>query len=200
MRNLRPVDEAEVVAAFLRAELESERFGAPIRAALERDGVAPEVVSRPRTGDERQNAYRRELLGEVRGWGRNEQMFGSFPEDVAWFRVALTPDEVASILYIDWDWWLTVTDGSRRPADAAARIRGGAPEGTVEEHEPIATRLRSGPRLPELIVIRAGEGARLVVLEGHVRLTAFMLFPEALPDELEVFLGESAAFERWPSY
>ena len=199
MRILGRVDEAEVVAAYLRGELESERFGAAIRAALERDGVAPEVVSRPDLGNARGNAYRRELLGEVRGWGRNERMFTNFPEDFAWFRAALTRDEVASILYIDWDWWLTVTGGSRRPADAAATLRRESPE-EVAWHEPIARRLVEGPPLPELIVIRKREGERLVVLEGHVRLTAFALFPEALPEELEVFLGESPGLVRWTSY
>ena len=126
-------------------------------------------------------------------------MFRNFPADVAWSRAVLTRDEVASILFIDWDWWLTVTGGSRRPADAAATLRREAPD-EVAWHEPIARRLRSGPPLPELIVIRLGEGERLVVLEGHVRLTAFALFPEALPDELEVLLGESPALVRWTSY
>ncbi len=199
MRILGRVEEDEVVAAYLRAELESERFAAPIRAALERDGVSPEVVERPDVGDARRNAYRRELLGEVRGWGRNERMFENWPDDFAWFRAALTRDEVASVLYIDWDWWLTVTGGSRRPADAAATLRRDAPE-EVAWHEPIARRLAEGPPLPELIVIRAGAGERLVVVEGHVRLTAFALFPEALPDELEVFLGESPSLAPWTSY
>jgi hypothetical protein len=199
VRILAPVTEAEVIATFLRAELESERFGAPIRAALEHDGVPADVVTRPDLSDAVQNAYRRELLGGARGWGRNEGMFRNFPDDVTWLRAGFTRDEVASILYIDWDWWLTVTGGSRRPADAARKLRRESPS-DVAWHEPIAWRLASGPPLPELIVIRAGDGERLVVLEGHVRLTAFALFPEALPDALDVLLGESAGLVRWTSY
>lgn len=199
MRILAPVAEAEVVATFLRAEVESERFGAAIRAALERDGVSADVVTRPDLSDAGQNAYRRELLGEVRGWGRDESMFRNFPHDVAWSRAELTRDEVASILYIDWDWWLSVTGGSRRPADAAATLRRESPS-DVAWHEPIARRLVAGPPLPELIVIRLRKGERLVVLEGHVRLTAFALFPEAVPHTLEVLLGESAGLVRWTSY
>ncbi len=199
MRILGPVDEAEVVATFLRGELESERFGEPIRDALARDGVPADVVTRPDLSDAGQNAYRRELLGGVRGWGRDEGMFRNFPADFAWASAALTRDEVASILYIDWDWWLTVTNGSRRPADAARKLRRKSPA-DVAWHEPIARRLVSGPPLPELVVVRAGEGERLVVLEGHVRLTAFALFPEALPDALRVLLGESAGLDRWTSY
>ena len=193
------VEEDEVIATYLLAERESERFGPAIGAALTRDRVDPDVVSRPDVADPRENAYRRELLGEVRGWGRNEGMFTNFPKDFVWFRAALTRDEVASVLYIDWDWWLTVTGGSRRPADAAATLRRESPE-DVAWHEPIARRLVEGPPLPELIVIRKREGERLVVIEGHVRLTAFALFPEALPDELEILLGESPSLDPWTSY
>ena len=136
----------------------------------------------------------------MRGWGRDVGLFDGFPENVRWSRAALSPDEVASILYIDWDWWLELSGGTRRPADAVARIRSGDAEGPPEWHEPIATRLRSGPPLPKLIVVRTGPGARIVALEGHVRLTAFALYPDELPDELEVFLGESPAMDRWSEY
>ena len=40
-------------------------------------------------------------------------------------------------------------------------------------------------------------GSRLVVLEGHVRLTAFMLARDQLPPELEVLVGSSPAMTRW---
>jgi hypothetical protein len=36
-----------------------------------------------------------------------------------------------------------------------------------------------------------------VALEGHVRLTAYALFPEYLPEELTVYLGTSDDMERW---
>jgi hypothetical protein len=201
VRRLGRVDEAEVVAVFLVAELESDRFGPPIRKALSRDGVELSVVAAPDLADRGENAYRRELLGELRGWGRSEGLFGRFPDDVEWFRALLTPPEVASILYIDWDWWLMLSGGTRRPSDAAARIRAGEVEGSLEWYRAIAVRLRSGPQVPEMIVVRSTkEAAPLVVLEGHVRLTAFMLFPEHVPDELEVLLGESPAMEAWSNY
>jgi hypothetical protein len=36
-----------------------------------------------------------------------------------------------------------------------------------------------------------------VVLEGHARLTAFLLCPDRLPPELEVLVGASPAMTRW---
>jgi hypothetical protein len=35
------------------------------------------------------------------------------------------------------------------------------------------------------------------VLEGHARLTAYALRPEALPAELEVLLGRSPGIAEW---
>ena len=37
----------------------------------------------------------------------------------------------------------------------------------------------------------------LVVLQGHARLTAFMLRPDTLPAELEVLVGSSPAMTGW---
>jgi hypothetical protein len=52
--------------------------------------------------------------------------------------------------------------------------------------------------LPDRIITAPGLGGDdLVVLEGHVRLTAFMLARDQLPPELEVLVGSSPATTRW---
>jgi hypothetical protein len=160
LRIVGAVEEDEVAAAFVRAELHSPRF-------------------------------REEILAGRRGW-RMGGLFDGLPDDIAWFRAALTPDEVLSIRYIDWDWWLQISDGTRLATVAAERIRR---EGEAEEHEPIAARLRDGSA-QDLIVV----GPPLVLVEGHVRLTAYALYPEYLPPELELFLGESPRIEEWSNF
>jgi hypothetical protein len=198
VRILRRADEVEVVAAFLAAELDSSRYGDRLRSFLARDGMDVRVLSAPATADERENEYRRGLLDEHRGWVRREGLFTDFPEQVEWWRAALVPEEVLAILYIAWDWWLTLSGGSRRPVDAAQRIRGGEVAGvTVMEHEPIALALRASAPPPELIVLTGPRGSRLVLVEGHVRLTAYALFPDFLPPELVVFLGIAEDAEGW---
>jgi hypothetical protein len=180
MRILRSATEDEVLAAFVRAELDSPRYGETVRKLVNRVDDDP-----------------RPVLSAYRAWP-DQGLFGGFPRNVAWFRAALTPEEVLDILYIDWDWWLRITGGSRRPRDAAARIRAGlVPGSTAEEHEPYAA---SASTNPELIAVCAGSGSRLVLLEGHARLTAYALYPEYLPDELELFLGESPEMESWSEY
>jgi hypothetical protein len=50
-----------------------------------------------------------------------------------------------------------------------------------------------------LIAVRV-PGGPLVLLEGHVRLTAYALFPDYLPPELEIYLGESSDLAGWSEY
>jgi hypothetical protein len=181
MRILHPVDEDEVLRAFVRGERESPRWGERVRTLAGRHG--DDV---------------RAILEDHRAWLRKEGLFHGFPDDVSWYRAALAPDEVLDILYIDWDWWLRLTDGTRKPRDAAVRVRAGlVPEVEADEgDERIASAAATNP---ELIVVRAPD-SYLVVLEGHVRLTAYALFPEHLPPELEVYLGESQAMAGWSEY
>lgn len=179
MRILGPVDEDDVLAAFVRAELESPRYGERVRKLLKRVGDNPRAV-----------------LSAYRSWP-DQGLFGGFPRNVRWFRAALTPGEVLDILYINWDWWLRITAGSRRPGDAAERIRAGlVPGSTAEEHKPYAATAATNP---ELIAVRA-PGSYLVLLEGHARLTAYALYPDYLPSELELFLGESPEMTGWSEY
>jgi hypothetical protein len=196
MRILRPATEDEVVAAFLRAELDSGRYGEVVRKLLERDGVDADVLARPDLTDPAANRYRSGLLDEYRGFEQRIGLFGGFPEGVDWHRAALTPHEVLAILYIDWDWWLKISGGTRRPRDAADRIRRGeVPGSTVEEHR----MLFDAPQ-PELIVVTTPDRGKLVVLEGHYRLTAYAMFPERLPDELELYLGEAEDMAAWSEF
>jgi hypothetical protein len=196
MRILRPATEDEVVATFLRGELDSGRYGPVLRTMLKRDGAAVEVLARPDLADVPANRYRRGLLDEYRGFEQRIGLFGGFPEQVDWHRAALTPDEVLEILYIDWDWWLRISDGTRRPAVAAQKIRRGeVPGSTVEEHRMVF----DAPQ-PELIVATTPARSTLVVLEGHYRLTAYAMFPERLPDELELYLGEAEDMDKWGNF
>jgi hypothetical protein len=198
MRVLRSSSEHEMIAVFLRAELDSSRYGQMLRGFLVRDGRDEGVLRRPDLGDPDANRYRGGLLEEYRAYERRDGLFGGFPRQVDWFRAALTRDEALDVLFINWHWWLKISDGTRRPRVAARRIRGGLIPGcTVEEHEPLAAALQGSPPPPELIVATTPAYSPLVVFEGHFRLTAYALFPDYVPDELEVLLGVSEEMAEW---
>jgi hypothetical protein len=198
VRIVRPASEAEVVAAFLRAEIESARWHDQLRGILLADGVDEAVLSHPDVEDAAANAYRAQVLERHRGWLHRIGLFEGLPHDLEWTLVALTPDEVLAMRYIAWDWWLEISDGTRDPSVAADRIRRGlVPGADLDEDRALAERLRSRTPPPELIAVARPDLAKLVVLEGHVRLTAYALFHEVLPDELEAFVGTSAEVDRW---
>ncbi|SRR5712692_9267417 len=201
MRIVRTASEAEVIATFLRGELDSPRYGERLRAFLREDEMDASVVSRPNVDDRQESAYRETLLDRHRGWLRREGLFNGLPLEIDWSRAALTPEEVLAIRYINWDWWLHVSGGTRQPVDTAERIRRNSIAGvSAEEHEPIAASLQSAEPPPELIAVARPARSRLVLVEGHVRLTAYALYPEYLPDELEIFLGTDEEMDRWTEF
>ena len=201
MRVLRPASEAEVVATFLRGELQSERWGDTIRELLREDSVDEVLLAHPDVGDAEANAYRARVLDRHRGWLQRIGLFEGLPRELDWSLVALTPDEVLAIRYINWDWWIEISDGTRDPCVAADRIRRGlVPGANLDEDRALAERLRSHVPPPELIAIAPPDLSKLVVLEGHVRLTAYALFPDVLPAELEVFVGTGEHVERWSEF
>jgi hypothetical protein len=99
-------------------------------------------------------------------------------------------------------YWDELSSGSRRPADAAANINAGrkAFGDSTTKFVDAAHALESGTMFPELILLRGGTTGHLVVLEGHLRLTAYLLAPVHIPDDLEVILGESPKIMDWHRY
>jgi hypothetical protein len=202
MRRLRPGSEAEMVALFLRSELSSARFGDVLRALLKRAGLPERLLTAPDLGDDAANQARLRLLTQHRGYGTRTELFGDFPDDVRWQWMAVTPAELARVRYIDYDYWIELSGGTRLATDAARRIRAGVavfgvPNNGVLE---MAEAVRQGARFPPLILVTTGPGGDLLVLEGHARLTAFMLGRDELPPELEVLVGSSPAMTRWDGW
>jgi hypothetical protein len=166
-----------------------------LRAASEE-----EAAETFRRAELRSPRFRDEVLAGTRGW-RIGGLFDGFTDDIEWHRAALEPEEVLAIRYIDWDWWLRISGGTRSPVDAAANIRAGhVPGADTEQDREIAARLQSDDAPPELIAVSTVPGRPLVLVEGHVRLTAFALFPEYLPRRLEVLVGFSARMTEWSNY
>ena len=114
--------------------------------------------------------------------------------------MAITPAELAEVRYIEYDYWVELSGGTRLAVDAAARVRAGvAPFGVPNDGMlKMAQAVAAGAWFPPLILVTTGlVGHDLVVLEGHVRLTAFMLARDRLPPELEVLVGYSPAMTHW---
>jgi hypothetical protein len=198
MQHIEPISEDEMVAVFLKTEIASTRFSRDILAILIRDGCPRSIIEQPNPTDPRENAYRRRVLGEWRGYGRDADVFTHFPPDVRWYRAAITKAEVAALRYINDDYWTELSGGSRLAVDAATRIRQGIEAFGVGNGGFwwMAEALCAGATFPELILIGKDECSPLVVLEGHVRLTAYCLHPDRTPDPLPVLVGYAPQMDK----
>ena len=198
-----------MIAEFLRQEYASrDRYGARLDACLRDEGMSARLITDPDLGRQEENAMRRRLLARYRGYGSAESSYlTGFPtEEVDWFRASLSWEEVPRVRYIRYSYWTALSAGTRSPIIAAERIRAGIEVYGVSNAGflRLAGRLREGLRVPPLILVTAltaaSDADALVVLEGHARLTAYALAPEAIPDELEVLVGASPAISRWDEY
>lgn len=200
MRVLGPSSEDEMVAVFLRGELGSSRFGRAIHEALTRADAPVRVVTNPELTDGGENQLRRRLLTETRAYDTRDGVFGGFPDDVRWERIALARSELADVRYIDWDYWLELSGGSRSPVDAARRIREGMTPYGISTDGFLVAAEHAEAAWPPLIVCSAGGAEPLVVLEGHVRLTAYVLAGPSAPAEVDALLGTSPRMAEWSLY
>jgi hypothetical protein len=201
MRTVTRLTEDDMIAAFLGAEMASPRYGLRLRCELERRGLPADLLERPDTSDQRANAERRRVLDAHRGYLTGTRLFDGFPDGVDWWRCSATPDDLAGVRYIDYDFWNDYSDGTRIPAVAAARLRAdGQKAAAPEAVEEIVARLRQGCVPPPLILVGRSRTDPLVVLEGHTRLTAYAYAPDVLPAELEVITGWSRRMGEWRLY
>ena len=199
MRKIRDISEDEMIAVYLRAELNSSRFRREIETYLQQEKIHPHIIQMPDWHNTHENALRRTFLGMYRGYGRNENYFIGFPADMHWERVALTREELEQVRYIEYDYWVELSGGTRMAVDGAKnaladKIVFGVSSGGLVY---MANELRRGARFPTLIFVAKNADAYLVVMEGHVRLTAYLIAPEYIPSELEVIIGYSEHITDW---
>ena len=185
MRLLSATSFDDMIALYLKAEL-TGRFGGEIEALVEQEKASRAVVERPDTANAADNTLRRRILAGYRAY-----VFEDLPEQVQWHRAILTRDDVARVRYMDYSYWNELSNHTRLPSVAAEVIRSGrevfgvSNEGFLQA----AQALRDGAHFPELIVVAESLGSPLTLLEGHKRLTAYLLAPECLPEELPVLIG-----------
>lgn len=203
MQGFRPAAEAEVVLAFLRGELGSDRFGDDVRHALSEVGGLG-LVQRPDLGSDMENRARERALSAARGW-RNAEVFEGFPEKVDWYYGVLPPDLLERVRFMDYSYWNELSGGSRRPVDVLPTLQAGrlppwlTELGTSWCFE-FAAELATAEVVDDVIVMGAPDLCDLVLLEGHARLTA--IFVGGLQRRLTVraYLGLSAAIKQWSGF
>jgi len=177
----------EMVLAFVRGEIDSPTYKDAYALALSARGLSRgSLIDRADLGDERASRERANVLGDVRGYGRNQALFTKFPDKVKWRRVSLSPSDFFKLKYINNGGWVEL------PGDRSVRL-GVAVAKAFPAVRSILERIEAGHPIPDLILIDDLKG-HLVVLEGNHRATAFLA---AGAPKIETLLGSSPEMSRW---
>lgn len=196
---LGPASEAEMVGAFLQGEIDSPRFQDYILPNLDAAPRGRALIDQPDFNDGGENDYRASLLEAGRGYERRSLLFAGFPHDVVWSRALLAEPDFETVKYGKWAPWIQYSDGTRWTRRAAENFRQGKLRGeTVQDIVGTLRRLAAGERLAPIIMVGKSLGAtEFVLLEGHVRSTAFLL---AGGSPMEALVGVSPDIPNWLPY
>lgn len=198
---LENISEDEMVANFLKAEIGSPRFGSIIQSLLEITSLDRKIIDFPNTQSLSENNYRLSILDGYRGYLRKELLFKNFPEGVKWKRAALGTGDLKKLRYIKYDYWEKLSGGTRLVSDGARNIKNGVTiyGSSNDQFLAAARHLESGGSFIDPIVVAPRDGADLVILEGHLRLTAFAMAKIA-KKKIRTIVGFSPEISRWSLY
>jgi hypothetical protein len=184
MKRIRQVQEAEVIAEFLKNEFYHQEF------RHDRNQFEHVVLS-PDLSDERENAIRRALLFRRRG-----HMWRELPPDTVWCEVELEPADLGNIRVFPRAHWRKIAGETFLISDIVRRLRKGRFDARttyfISKIQALSYRLRTQTDNSAILLIGVNEQLPLTILEGNHRLTAALLAsPDLLHERFRVFCGFS---------
>lgn len=199
MKILRKSSEAEMIREFLRTEFVSDRFSEQLKRAMNTLSIDEQLLLLADLENEDENALRKDLLGEFRGYGRNKELFENFPSQIEWSMCSFSEEDLAKIRYIDYSYWNELSAGTRSPLTAAKQVRKGitiygqSTDGFLQA----AKYIENGGRFQNMIFLTADFNS-FVIVEGHLRMTAYALMPNYF-DNIHCIVGKccQSDFDAW---
>lgn len=199
MKMMRDSSEAEMVFEFLRTEFYSDRFSEQLKKAMNSLSIDDQILLSANLENKEENALRKELLGEFRGYGRNQELFKNFPSQIEWSICSFSKDDLERIKYIDYSYWNELSAGTRSPLTAAKAVREGitiygqSTEGFLNA----AKYLEDGGLFQNMIFLTADFNS-FIIVEGHLRMTAYALTPNHF-DNIRCIVGKCSQsdFDAW---
>jgi len=195
---MKPIEEDEMVLDFLQAEFFSSRFSKFIQGLIQKNKVDERIIIEPNLKSTRENNIRKSVLKDFRG-DSTKWLFTGLPADTKWYTKELLRNEILKIQYSTYTYWMTLSNNTRSPVEAAKMIKSGQeiygqPNDLFWD---IARDIKKGKKFARLICLTTSKNAPLILMEGHSRLTAYALLPNYIPDKLEVIVGISPNMSSW---
>lgn len=195
MEYIRDSSENEMVAIFLQAEMDSKRFGKFILKALEKLNIDKSIILDPQLNSRTENTQRNSILDEYRDYASRRGLFEDFPQDIQWKWVYLDRNDLCKVKYINYDYRVSISGGTRFAKDAALLIKQGKSvfNESNDQFFDLVKNIMQGYKPPPMILVARSQQSDVVVLEGHLRLTAYMMEPAYIPKKLKVLIGFSSS-------
>lgn len=191
------ISESKMVAIFLKAEYQSERFSAELKEVMQKLSLDDKIITNPNTEDEHENQLRAQALGDYRGYKQNREIFSDFPDDLTWYDAELEREEIGELKYVDYSYWNELTDHTHLVKDAVKNIQKGKIVFDVPNDRflAVAEKIKEGEHDFEPIILWGkDEHSSLTILEGHLRATAFELAGEKAPNVIPAIIGLANSF------
>jgi hypothetical protein len=195
------ISENEMILEFLKAELDSSRFRKDIDEQLNKLNQDISIVTDANLEDSKENKIRKELFKLYRDYENPDGLFEGFPNDVEWFEEEISKEDLLNnIYYIDYSYWNEISNGTRLAKNAVENINNDIKIFNVpnDGFRSASEDFRKGKSFTKLILV--SDGNKLVVLEGHLRITVYAMNPTLLTDSIPVIIGYSEKMKNWTCF
>jgi hypothetical protein len=204
MKKISKSKEDEMIALFLKEESNSKRFSESLDIILNDMNVDKNIISNYNINNNEENIIRKKVLSKYRGYENDINLFKNFPKDIDWYWVELNKEEIENIKYIDYDYWIELTNGSRYAKDSKENILTGKEIFGVSNQPFIDgyKYLKEGNEFDPIILLASKEdNSKMIVLEGHSRLTSINLALEVI-DKIICLVGftKEEQLMKWNKY
>jgi hypothetical protein len=171
LNRIRPVEEDEVIAEFLKAEFYQPEFDQYRKRFCN-------IVNHADLNNMRENKIRRALLFRRRG-----RMWRELPRDTQWWEVELEPGDIARIRAFPRKQWRSFAAGNFYLTEMIGRIRSKVDSTDsskfVLKMRGVAQDLRESVVPNSVLLIGVDDNSPLTIIEGNHRMASAMLVDPA---------------------
>lgn len=178
MKIIKESGENEMLLEYLKSEIDSNRFGEKLKKAIDDLDISSNIILNGNLEDEYENRQRKVLMQEFREYPTGD-IFKDFPKEFKWYFVEFEKDDFDKIYYLNWPCWNERTNNTAKPAEAAHNILNGIEFSDIPNAKFLngLDYLEKGGKFDPIIAVTCN-GEKMVLIEGHSRVTVYALKPE----------------------
>lgn len=197
---VRSISADEMIAEFLKAELDSSRFRQGSLKALGMLGYDTSLLENPDTVDVPENQKRSKVLRLTRGWP-DEWLFAGFPENTTWHFVKMSQQKIRQCYRLKSR--PDMPEQDRLLANTARSLKKGEEVENIDSEliEQMVSKIKQQQFMPPSILVSEDFTSKTVLIEGHSRSTAYCFIDEScLPNGIPAILGTNPNMSQWVYY